>query len=107
MEILDFDEMIKGWFIGDFEPVALRTDQFEVAYQTHKAHESHDIHYHKRSREYNLLIKGQMIINEKELNAGDIFILEPYEVSEPTFLTDVELVVVRVPSVKGDKYVVT
>lgn len=106
MEVFKLKNMIKGWFVGDFEPVVLRTDQFEVAYQTHKAGERHDIHYHKKSREYNLLIHGRMIINEQEFNDGDIFILEPYEVSEPTFLTDVELVVVRTPSIKGDKYVV-
>lgn len=106
MEIHKLDKMINGWFVGNFDPAVLKTDQFEVAYQTHKAGESHDIHYHKKSREYNVLVHGEMIINEQKLNAGDIFILEPYEVSEPTFLTDVELVVVRTSSVKGDKYVV-
>ena len=106
MEIYKLDDMIKGWFVGDFEPVVLKTKQVEVAYQTHAAGEKHDIHYHKKSREYNLLIRGKMIINERELNGGDIFILEPYEISEPTFLTDVELVVVKMPSIKDDKYIV-
>ena len=106
MEVDKLDRMVKGWFIGDFDPSVLKTDQFEVAYHTHSAGEHHDIHYHKKSREYNLLVRGKMIINEQEFNAGDIFILEPYEVSEPTFLTDVELVVVRAPSVKDDKYIV-
>ena len=107
MEIHKFNKFVKGWFIGDFEPVVLKTDQFEVAYHTHKKGEIHDIHYHKKTREYNLLISGSMMINEQELNSGDLFIIEPYEVSEPTFLTDVCLVVVRTPSVKGDKYVIT
>lgn len=106
MEIHKFNKFTKGWFIGDFDPVVLKTDQVEVAYQTHKADERHDIHYHKKSREYNLLISGTMVINEQELNAGDLFIIEPYEVSEPTFITDVTLVVVRAPSIKGDKYVI-
>lgn len=106
MEIHKFNKFTKGWFIGDFDPVVLKTDQFEVAYQTHKKGEIHDIHYHKKSREYNLLLTGSMIINEQELNEGDLFIIEPYEVSEPTFLTDVSLVVVRIPSIKGDKYVI-
>ena len=106
MEIHKIENFVKGWFIGNFDPVVHKTDQVEVAYQTHEAGEHHDIHYHKKSREYNYLIRGKMVINEQELNAGDIFILEPYEVSEPTFLTDVELIVVRVPSIKGDKYVV-
>ncbi|MGV7234728.1 MAG: hypothetical protein ACQ9ET_00575 [Nitrosomonadaceae bacterium] len=93
--------------MGNFDPVVLQTDQFEVAYQTHEAGEAHDIHYHKKTREYNVLIHGTMIINEQELNAGDIFIIEPYEVSEPTFITAVELIVVRYPgSIAGDKYVV-
>ena len=106
MELHKLEDMFKGWFIGDFEPSILKTDQFEVAYHTHKAGEHHDTHYHKESREYNVLVKGVMIVNKQTFTAGDIFIIEPYEVSEPEFITDVELVVVRTPSVKDDKYVV-
>jgi len=32
------------------------------------------------------------------LEAGDIFIIEPYEISDPEFLEDCEVVVVKTPS---------
>lgn len=106
MKVLKFGDMINGWFIGNFEPAVLKTDQFEVAYHKHKKGEQHDIHYHKKATEYNLLIRGKMIMNDKEFSEGDIVIMEPYDVAEAVFLTDVEIVVVKVPSVKNDKYVI-
>ena len=40
------------------------------------------------------------------LEAGDVFTIEPGEVAEPHFLTNVELVVVKIPSIPKDKVVV-
>ena len=45
-----------------------------------------------------------MIVNKKELKAGDIFIFEPYVVSEAEFLEDTELIVVRNSSNTKDKH---
>ena len=50
------------------------------------------------------MIKGEMIIQGKTLRAGDIFTLKPNEWADPIFLQDCELIVVKTPSVKGDKY---
>ncbi len=75
MEIRNIDEFVKGWFIGDFEPAALKTNKFEVALQTHVAGEDHDVHYHRESREYNLLISGSMMINKITFHPGDLFII--------------------------------
>jgi len=98
--------MIGGWFIGDFEPSAYQTDQFEVCYKQHPKGEKWDAHYHKRATEINLLISGTMKINDKLIEAGSIFIIEPYCVSEPTFLEDCTLVVVKTVSDPEDRYVV-
>ena len=45
-----------------------------------------------------------MTIQGKELNSGDIFVLEPYEVADPIFLEDCNLIVVKTPSIPGDKF---
>lgn len=105
MKVYKMSDMIGGWFIGDFEPTAFNTENFEVSYKQHPKGEEWDTHYHKIATEINYIIRGEMMINDDLLKEGDIFILEPNEVSKPEFLTDCELIVVKTPSVKNDKYV--
>ena len=47
-----------------------------------------------------------MKLSGTTLEEGDIFTLHPGEVAVPEFLTDCELVVVKTPSIKGDKYII-
>jgi len=93
-----------GWFIGDFEPSILRTPQFEVAVMTHKKGEEWPAHYHAKAEEFNLLLSGKMKVCSETIEEGDIFIIERHEVVDPVFLEDCKLVVIKVPSVPGDKY---
>ena len=48
-----------------------------------------------------------MIVNGKELSTGDIFVFEPYVVSEAEFISDTDLIVVRDASNTTDKYKVS
>ena len=98
------DRMIRGWFIGNFEPTIYKTDQFEVGYLRHKKGEIWKAHYHAVSTEYNYLIRGKMIIQGRELNAGDLFVFEPGEIADPVFFEDCELIVVKTPSIPSDKH---
>ena len=104
MKIFKISDMKGGWFVGDFEPSVLRTKNFEVGYHTHKKGDDTSNHYHKDSTEINVIIKGKMIVNKKELQAGDVFVFEPYVVSEAEFLEDTELIVVRNSSNTKDKH---
>ena len=106
MKINKIEEMVGGWFIGDFEPSVLKTKDFEVCYKFHHAGEIWDNHYHKVATEINYLIRGKMNLSGIELNQGDIFTIYPDEISVPEFLTDCELIVVKTPSIKEDKYIV-
>jgi hypothetical protein len=94
----------RGWFIGNFEPSILKTTEFEVGYLRHSKNEKWNSHFHKESIEYNVLIRGKMIIQNQILEEGDVFVFEKNEVADPQFLEDCELIVVKVPSVIGDKY---
>lgn len=98
-------DMKGGWFIGNFEPTAFKTDQFEVCYKQHSAGEKWDIHYHKQGTEINYLVKGKMILQSRELLEGDIFILYPYEIADPTFVTDCTVLIIKTPSIPGDKFI--
>jgi hypothetical protein len=105
--ILDRIENMKGgWFVGNFEPTAYKTDAVEVSYKVHKKNEKYDVHYQTKIMEINLLTKGKMIIQDIELNAGDIFIIPPYEIADPVFLEDCEVVCVKIPGIVNDKVIV-
>jgi len=106
MDVLKGKDMIGGWFVGDFEPTAYSTKEFEVSYKFHPKGEIWDTHYHKVATEINYIIRGKMKLNEVNLKKGHIFILYPGEVAIPEFLTNCELIVVKTPSVKGDKYII-
>lgn len=101
-----FKGMKGGWFVGDFSPSAFRTKSAEVSFKTHPKGEAWETHYHKVGTEINLIVRGKLNINNVFFQAGDIFVIEPGEIAKPKFLEDCEMVVVKVPSVPNDKYVV-
>lgn len=106
MEVRRIEDMTGGWFVGNFDPSALRTPDFEVGYKFHPKGEKWDKHYHKKGVEITYLIRGKMQIQNKILTSGDIFIIFPNEVADPVFLEDCEVVIVKSPSVVGDKYTI-
>jgi hypothetical protein len=98
MKIQRIENMVGGWFIGNFEPSVFKTKDFEVSYKKHYKGEFWDSHYHRIVTEINLLISGEMILQDKKLVSGDIFTIEPFEIADPEFLTDCEIIVVKIPS---------
>lgn len=106
MTIHHLADMKGGWFVGDFSPTAFPTKDFEVSYKVHPQGQQWPTHYHRYTTEINLLVRGQMVMQDKELNAGDIFTLLPYEIANPVFITECEIVCVKVPSYPNDKVVV-
>ena len=93
-----------GWFVGDFEPTVFKTSDFEVSYKLHHKGEEWPKHHHKIATEINFLIRGKMMINNLLIESGKIFVIEKNESIKPTFLEDCELIVIKTPSVKNDKY---
>jgi hypothetical protein len=106
MEIYKLNEMKSGWFVGNFHPTAYKTDQFEVCYRTHKKNEKWETHYHQKITEINLLVSGKMIIQNTELNSGDIFIIKPFEIADPIFIEDCTILCVKTPCIVGDKTII-
>lgn len=98
--------MVGGWFVGDFEPTAYKTKNFEVSYKLHPKGQEWDIHYHTDVTEINYVIRGNMVLQGKILKTGDIFILEPYEIADPNFLEDTEIICVKTPSINDKVSVV-
>ena len=106
MDIRKIQDMKMGWFVGDFDPAAYKTRDFEVGYRIHKKGEQWETHYHEEITEINYLIRGRMTLQNTLLKTGDIFVLKPYEIADPVFLEDCEMIVIKTPSVPGDKRIV-
>jgi hypothetical protein len=104
MKKLHLDLMTRGWFVGDFEPTALRTQAAEVAVKKYLAGDHEACHHHKVAREVTLILQGTAQMNDCRYTAGDIVVIDPGEATDFTALTDVVTVVVKVPCVAGDKY---
>lgn len=106
MIVSRIEDTIGGWYVGNFPDAAYQTKGLEVSYKIHKQGEKWDWHYHEHLDEINLLVRGTMRIQGRVLLAGDIFILEPMEIADPTFIEDCEVVCVKVPNFTNDKVVV-
>ncbi len=93
-----------GWFIGNFEPTAYHTNAVEVCFKIHEKGEKWPKHYHKVATEINYLLHGIMTVKGETFHPGDVFIIENNEIADPEFLERCELIVVKIPAAKNDKY---
>jgi hypothetical protein len=98
------ENMTRGWLIGNFTPSILKTDAFEVGYLTHHKGQVWPAHLHKEANEYNILIKGSLLINNETINLGEIFVIPKGMLTHATFLEDCEILCIKVPSNTKDKY---
>lgn len=100
------DEMIKGWFVGNFEPTLLQTNDVEVAVKEYKKGDYESSHYHKIATEITVILSGRVKMNGVEYGKGDIIVMEPGESTDFECLEDeTQNVVVKHPGANNDKYV--
>ena len=99
------DNMVRGWFVGDFSPTAFQSSACEVAVRTYSAGAREVMHVHKLATEVTLILTGRVRMAGKEWKAGDIIVLEPGEPTDFEALTDAVNVVVKVPGAVDDKYI--
>ena len=104
MKINNINEMKGGWFIGDFQPAVLKTQDFEVAHHHHPAGWSPEKHYHKLATEHNYVVSGRISIDGNIIKTGDIFTYEPGDIADLYCIEDTDIIVIKVPSIIGDKY---
>ena len=103
MEKYNLNDMVKGWFVGDFSPSAWM-DNFEVGVKRYKAGDYEEKHYHKLAHEFTVIVSGEVEMNGVKYQQDDIIEIQPNESTDFKCLTDVVTVVVKTISVKGDKY---
>jgi mannose-6-phosphate isomerase-like protein (cupin superfamily) len=103
MKTAKVKDSIGGWYIGNFPKAAYKTSSFEASYKEHKKGEKYGWHYHQHLDEINLVVSGKMRIQGQEFGPGDIFILEPYDIADPEFLEDCEIICIKAPNITNDK----
>ena len=105
MKIAKLEDMVKGWFVGNFEPTLLKTNDVEVAVKRYNKGDYEERHYHKIATEITVIINGRVKMNGIEYKSGDIVVMEPMESTDFECLEDgTQNVVVKHPGVNNDKY---
>ena len=97
-------DMVRGWFVGDFQPTALVTDKAEVGVKHYPAGAKEERHHHRMATEVTLILSGAARMNGVIYNEGAIIVVEPNESTDFEALEDTVTVVVKVPGAKNDKY---
>jgi hypothetical protein len=104
MIVRSLKDMVGGWIVGDFEPTCLKTSACEVACKHYEAGAAEAAHVHRVATEVTLVAAGLVSMNGRTFRAGDIIVLEPGEATDFRALEKTTTVVVKMPSVLGDKY---
>ena len=82
----------------------LRSQVCEVAVKSYNAGDCEALHHHRIATEITVVISGEVEMRGRQWEAGDIIVLEPGDASDFRACTPAVCVVVKTPSVIGDKY---
>lgn len=94
----------KGWFLGNFDPSLLKTEQFEVGVKKYKEGDKDSQHLHKIATEYTIIVSGKFRMNNQELYPDDIVTIFPNQTVIFECLESGTTLVIKTPSLIGDKY---
>jgi anti-sigma factor ChrR (cupin superfamily) len=103
-EIFLLTDMIKGWFVGNFEPTVFRTNDVEVGVKNYQPGEYEKSHHHRIATEITVIQKGIVEMNGVQYGDGSIIKLDPYVSTDFRAVTDVTTIVVKIPGASDDKY---
>jgi len=106
MKLYKLSNFKKGWVMGDFDSSIIRTKEAEVGIKEYKKGDKESRHVHKLAEEITVIVSGSCKINETVLKKGDVVMLDKNEPAEFECLEDGATVVIKVPSVIGDKHLV-
>jgi quercetin dioxygenase-like cupin family protein len=104
MKKFQLSDMTKGWFVGDFAPTLIQTQEVEVGVKQYKKGDYEARHHHKIATEITVIVSGKVRMNKQLYGAGDILVIEPGESTDFEVLEDVTTVVVKYPGAQNDKY---
>lgn len=92
-----------GFFVGNFLPNLIPSQHIEIGHHKYPKGYVGPAHYHELATEINYIVRGRIIANGIVLQDGDFFTYPPGEVADVEFLTDTDLIIIKTPSIPGDK----
>lgn len=95
---------IKGWFVGNFDPTLIQTNDVEIGVKEYKAGDYEDFHHHRIATEITCILSGEVEMNGERYKEGDIILIEPFEGTDFKAITDAKNLVVKYPGANDDKY---
>jgi hypothetical protein len=104
MKIFNLKLMVKGWFIGNFEPNAYKTAECEIGVKKYVKGDYEYKHFHKKAVEVTLIISGKVKMGNKIFKSNDIILIEKDEAVDFEVLEDTITVVYKSRSVSNDKF---
>lgn len=105
MKLHNLENMVRGWFIGNFEPTLHNAD-FEVGIKKYKSGDKEEKHYHKLAKEFTVIISGVVKMNDTIYKENDIIQIDEYDETDFECIEDSVTVVVKTKSINGDKFIV-
>ena len=108
MKTAKLQDMVKGWFIGNFSPSLYKTNDVEVGVKSYNKGDYESHHFHKVATEFTVIVSGKVRMNGKEYVAGDIIVISPNEATDFECLQDGTVnVVVKIPGANNDKFLLS
>jgi len=104
MEVKKLSDMVKGWFVGAFEPTVLHSNDVEVAVKYYKKGDKESAHYHKIATEVTVIISGKVVMFDQVFSEGDIIVVSPGDITSFEALEDSVNCVVKLPGALNDKF---
>ncbi len=99
-------DMKNGWIIGNFVPTLFKTNDFEIAIKEYKIGDYEQKHFHQIAEEFTVIIQGEVQMNNVKFVSGDIIHVPKNCSTDFKAISDVQTVVIKIPSVKNDKFIV-
>ena len=100
------ENFTRGWVIGDFEPSLFKTKDFELNISLEQKGDVGVKHIHKVAEEIIFVSSGKFKIGEEIFGTGDIIHISPGDISGFECLESGNTTTIKIPCVKGDKYLV-
>ena len=106
MEKFNLKDMTKGWFIGNFEPTVLKTNDVEVSIKKYIKGDHEGKHFHEIATEITAVVFGKIKMFDTVFVENDIIVIKPGEATSFEALEDTLTVVIKHPGVNDDKYLI-
>jgi quercetin dioxygenase-like cupin family protein len=101
---MNINDYIKGWIVGNFTPSIIQNENIEIAIKKYKSGDIEPKHYHKIATEYTIVLSGKVKMIDMVFGQDEIVEIKPNVANQFECLEDCVLLVIKTPSVIGDKY---